>query len=381
MRTVWIIAGQAMRVLTREKTTLFWMLAAPCLYTFVFGYAFRHQEDPSKAKAMLAVTNEDDGFLSARLIRSIRSENVQVDSLPSPPAEAPYRLLRIPAGFTRTLLKGDSTGLVLTKRSDANIEAEQTAVMAVRKAVYRLLAELSELSVRGMRADPENLASLDRRDPLVRVRVSYAGNRRVIPSGFNQQVPANVVQFGLIFVLIYAGTFVFSERKQGLLRRIRIGPVGFGQLFTGKLIGATGIALIQALILLGIGRFAFGVYYGDSPPALALVVICFCACIACMGLCLGFAVKQHEKMIGIAILSALTMSALSGCWWPLEISPPWMQKMALFLPSGLALRAFHLLISYGKGFGSVLPLCAGLAAYAFAFALVFSRLLKKQQSD
>ena len=194
-------------------------------------------------------------------------------------------------------------------------------------------------------------------------------------------MPANAVQFGLIFILIYAGTQLFEESKQGLLRRIRIGPVGFGQLFAGKLIGATSVALVQSALLFLIGRFVFGVYYGDSPAALALIVLCFCSCIASMGLCLGFAVKQQEKMIGIAILSALGMAAFSGCWWPLEVSPAWMQRVGLVLPSGLALRAFHLLISYGKGFGSVLPHCAGLAAYAVSFAVVFSRLLKNSTND
>jgi len=381
MRTVWIIARHFFRVITRQKSTLLWMLAAPCLYTFVFGYAFRKQDDPSHTKAVLTVFNEDDGFLSARLIRSMRSENIEVDSLRIAPAEVPTRLLRIPADFTAKVLNGGKAALVLSKRPDANIEAEQTAVMGIRKAAYRMLAEMSELSVRGKRADPKNFESLDRRDPLIRVQVSYAGNRRIIPSGFNQQVPANAVQFGLIFILIYAGIQLFEERKQGLLRRIRIGPVGFGQLFTGKLIGATSVALVQSALLFLIGRFVFGVYYGDSPAALALTVFCFCSCIASMGLCLGFAVKQQEKMIGIAILSALGMAAFSGCWWPLEVSPAWMQRVGLVLPSGLALRAFHLLISYGKGFGSVLPHCAGLAAYAVSFAVVFSRLLKRVQSD
>ena len=378
MKTVWIIARQFFRIVASDKTSLIWMLAAPCLYMAIFGYAFRRQENPSLTRASLAVVNEDRGFLSRRLLRSIGSENIAIDSLGLPPATDPPRLLLIPAEFTEKILRKEKAVLVLRRRPDANIEAEQTAVMGIRKAAYRLLAEMSELSVSGRRPDPQNLASLDNRDALIRLQVSYAGNRRIIPAGFNQQVPANVVQFGLIFILIYAGSYVFEERKKGLLKRIRTGPVGFGQLFAAKLIGATCVAAVQSTLLFCIGRFVFGVYYGDSPAALALAAVCFSACTASMGLCLGFAVNQHEKMIGIAIVSALTMAALSGCWWPLEVSPSWMQKLALFLPSGLALRAFHLLISYGKGAASILPHCAGMAAYAAGFAVLFSMLLRKR---
>jgi ABC-2 type transport system permease protein len=379
MRTIGILARQVLRIVAKEKSTLFWMLAAPCLYISVFGYAFRQQGDPSKATASLAVLNEDGGYLSSRLIRSIRSENISIDSLKRRPDDTPFRLLVIPAGFTDKVLRGEKIVLTIDRRPDANTQAEQTAVMGIRKAAYRLLAELTEMSVSGGKADPRRFEALDRREPLIRVDASHAGNRRIIPTGFSQQVPANLVQFGLIFILIYAGTSVLDERKHGLLRRIRIGPVGFGHVFTGKLLGTTVLALTQALLLLGIGRFVFGVYYGNSPAGLALLVLAFSVCVASMGLCLGFAMKQHEKLVGVAVFSSLLMSALSGCWWPLEISPPWMQRLALALPSGIALRGLHLLISYGKGFGAVWPHALGLSAYAAGFAVLFSVLLKRRK--
>ncbi len=377
----------------RDKATLFWMFIMPVVYIFIFGSAFRGGNDPSRSWASLAVENRDAGFLSQRLIASIGSENVILDSLNSVfrpasgavvtdsasgrPGSELVRALIIPAGFTDSLLRGEKVHLVLRKCPDSNIEAEQTAIMAVRKASFRLLADAAETSASGKRITQKSLSGLDGRSPRVTVQTSYAGRHRVIPSGFSQQVPANIVQFGMIFLFVYAGSFIYEERRKGVLKRIRTAPVGFRQLFLSKLAGASTLGLFQAGLLLLIGRFAFGVYYGSSLPGLLLLVAAYCVCVAAMGLCLGFAVKEHDKLIGIAIVSGLFMAAVSGCWWPLEIAPAWMQKVALVLPSGIALRGLHLLISYGRGFEAVLPHIVGLAGFGAGCAFLLSRLLKK----
>jgi ABC-2 type transport system permease protein len=389
IRQFWVICF-------REKSALFWMFILPVIYIFIFGSAFRGGNDPSRSRASLAVENRDDGFLSQRLIASIGSENVGIDSLNSVfrptsgrsagdsaaarSGEEPVRTLIIHAGFTDSLLRGEKVHLVLKKRLDSNLEAEQTAVMTVRKAAFRLLADAAETAASGKKITPKSLSGLDGRSPRVTVQASYAGRHRVIPSGFSQQVPANIVQFGMIFLFAYAGSFIYEERRKGVLKRIRTGPVGFRPLFLSKLAGASTLGLFQAGLLLMIGRFAFGVYYGSSLPGLVLLVAAYCVCIAAMGLCLGFAVKEHDKLIGIAIVSGLFMAAVSGCWWPLEIAPAWMQKAALVLPSGIALRGLHLLISYGRGFEAVVPHIAGLAVFGAGFTLLFSTLLKRQQN-
>jgi ABC-2 type transport system permease protein len=383
-------------VVIRERAALVWMFVVPCIYIFIFGSAFRGGNDPGRSRADLAVDNGDDGFLSRRLIAFIGSENVALDSANSvfegkrSGAAAgktgkgsgwePFRTLVIRTGFTDSLLKGRTVHLSMKKRPDSNLEAEQTALMAVRKASFRLLADAAEVSASGKRIVPKTLSGMDGRTPLITVRSSYAGRHSVIPSGFSQQVPANLVQFGMIFLFVYAGSFVYEERRKGVLKRIRTAPVGFRHIFISKLAGATTLGMVQAGLLLLIGRFGFGVYYGSSPAGLVLLVAAYCVCIAAMGLCLGFAVKQHDKMIGIAIGSGLFMAAVSGCWWPLEVAPPWMQKAALVLPSGIALRGLHLLISYGRSFESVVPHIVGLVGLGAGFTLLFSTLLKRHQN-
>jgi ABC-2 type transport system permease protein len=381
MRTIWLIGLQSLQHLMKDRTAVIWMLIVPCLYIFVFGSAFRGGSDPSRSTADLAVDNQDEGYLAERLIAGLKSENLRIDILTKIPEKHPIRMLSIPDSFTTNLLKGKKVHLLLTKRPDSNLEAGMTAVMGIRKAYYRLLADLAEIAVAGQKKEPASFTQLDQREPLIGVQTSYAGKHVIIPSGFHHTVPANIIQFSLIMLFIYGGATILEEKQNGLLRRIRIGPVDFLQLFLGKLLNVLWIGFVQIALLMIVGRFVFGVYYGSSPVSLVLLVIVYCLAIGSMGLCMGFVIKGHDKLIGVSIVVGLSMAALSGCWWPLEVSPPWMQKFAMVLPSGLALKALHQLISFGKGFEAVWPFILVLGGFAVLFSFLFARILARNQAQ
>lgn len=372
MKSIWILAVQSLRLLARDKTSVIWMLIVPCLYIAIFGSAFRYQNDNTQAKADITVLNKDGGMLAERLIKSMKSENINIQIEEQTPEELPLRLLTIPENFTYRLLKGKKDTLTYQSRTDANIEAGMTAEMGVRKSAYRMLADLAELKVKNHKFDEKGFRMLDDRPSLVNVESSYAGIHETIPSEFEGQVPAQIVQFTLLILLIYAGSMLFEEKQKGLLRRTRIAPIRFIQIYLGKLLGAMLVGIIQIAILLVIGRFVFGVYLGKSIFALILLTLTYATSIGAMGLTLGFLIRNGEKLLGISIISGLGMAAFSGCWWPIEITPDWMQKAALFLPPGLALRAFHRLISFGNGFGDVLPYILGQAGFAIVFSLLFA---------
>lgn len=377
MKSVWTLTVQVLRLLVRDRTSVIWMLIVPCLYIAVFGSAFRYQRDPSRYKATLTVVNRDGRQLAERLIRSLESENLELIVETLPPETAPVRMLTIPGHFSDRLMRGEKDTLFYQSRTDGDIEAGMTAEMAVRKSVFRTLADLAELRVKRLRWDESGFRKLDERDPLVHVKSAYAGVHETIPSGFTGQVPAQVVQFTLLIIFIYAGSALFEEKQKGLLRRIRTAPVGFVQLYFGKLLGAVLVGVIQMTLLFAVGRLGFGVDLGRSLPALALLTLTFATSVAALGLILGFLIRNGEKLLGVSIISALALAAFSGCWWPIEITPPWMQKAAMFLPSGLALRTLHRLISFGDGFWDVFPYILGQAAFAVGFSLAFAYIFTK----
>jgi hypothetical protein len=165
MKPVFIIALHHLRLIFKEKSTLLWMVLLPLLYILVFGNAFRSGGDASQQKSYLGVYNQDQGFLAQWLIRSIASENIQLDSLSAIPENTPTRMLVIPADFTQKLVNGEQVTLVLKKKQDTNLEAEAAASMAIRKAYFRILADLTELVVNDKELNTVNMNKLSERPP------------------------------------------------------------------------------------------------------------------------------------------------------------------------------------------------------------------------
>ncbi len=379
MKNIMRIALQSLRIVLKDKSSVVWILIVPVVYISIFGNVFNFQNDVTKYRANLSILNQDNGFLSDLLIQGIASENVAITQLDSLPAEPPLRLLIIPPNFTTRVLAEHETQLQLQKKPDSDMEAEMTAKMAVRKSYIRILASMAELKIDNAEIDSAQIAEINQREGLIYVESRYAGKHKIVPTGFNHQVPANIVMFTMLVLFIYAGNMILDEKRNGLLRRIAISPVQHWQLFSGKLLGGTLVGIVQILILLAVGRFVFGVYYGPSPAALVVLSLLFAMTVSAIGLSIGMFFESEEKVTGLGIILAISMSAISGCWWPLEIAPGWMAQIASILPSGIALSGYHQLISYGRGFQAVLPNIIQLLLTTVLFALVFANRLSKQQ--
>ena len=67
------------------------------------------------------------------------------------------------------------------------------------------------------------------------------------------------------------------------------------------------------------------------------------------------------------MLAANALAALGGCWWPIEITPAWMQFVQKLIPTGWTMDALHKLISFQADASSVIPNIAMLLAAAAVF--------------
>jgi ABC-2 type transport system permease protein len=95
-----------------------------------------------------------------------------------------------------------------------------------------------------------------------------------------------------------------------------------------------------------------------------------------LGLCLGSLVRSPERAQGLAIVASLFMSAIGGCWWPLEIVPEWLRFAGHVFPTAWGIDALHILLAWGGGVGDVLPQVAALLAYAVVFVGIGAKSLR-----
>ena len=63
----------------------------------------------------------------------------------------------------------------------------------------------------------------------------------------------------------------------------------------------------------------------------------------------------------------------SGCWWPIEVTPEWMQMLQKAIPTGWTMNALHKLISFQAGPMSVIPNVLLLVAGTVVFGVLAAR--------
>ena len=141
-------------------------------------------------------------------------------------------------------------------------------------------------------------------------------------------------------------------------------PIRRWELVIGKVYGRFLLGGVQIIFFLLLGQFIFKVNLGQNLFAILLTLGLYAWVAASLGVWIGAAVKNEDKIIGLCVLASSIMAALGGCWWPLEIVPATLQVVAHFVPTGWAMEALHQLISFGGGWETVLPKLGVLALFA-----------------
>lgn len=373
----------------------------PLAFMFVFG-SFRGSSG-SAPRARLTVENRDSGFLSTELLQALRDENLHlVDSLPE--GEEAVRTLIIPPDFTRMVLNRERVTLVLWRGEGANLSASEAISMSIIKGIMRIVPCLIELETKALEQGGEHFSiagdtisgnlwsligghtagldslhvafdSLQARERIVSVSTAVAGNGRDIPTGFQGSVPGSLVMF-VLMSMAFGGMAITIERESGVLRRLGVTPARAVDVVMGKLLGRMWVACIQILFLLAAGKFLFRISLGSSYLALVLLMVAFAFCTGGYSILFGSLFKNPEQVAGVAVIATLIMSALGGCWWPLEVVSRPFQILAFVFPTGWAMNGLHKILSFGLGTEAVIPHIMVLAAFGAAFLLGASKKLK-----
>ena len=199
------------------------------------------------------------------------------------------------------------------------------------------------------------------------VAVATGGADAQVSSGTNQSSPGSLVNFGLVSLLLSSAIVFVNERVNGTLRRLVTSPISIFTLLTGKIAGPVVMGILQTLLLVGIRQWVFGVAWGRSPLALAVVALSFILAGVSIGIFLSTLVRTSDQAVSIMIGTSMMLAALGGAWWPLEITPRFMQQIGHLLPSAWAMDGFQSVILRGAGVAEVAQPTLILLGFAVVF--------------
>lgn len=391
------IAAHYWRTTLLSRNVFIFALAMPLIFTFVLGSVLERGDEPSRWP--LAVVDEDGSRLSQALHdRLLSAPGLEVDAgrdrtaaLAGVEADDLVAALLIAPGFGAALERGEPTALELVT-SATQMRPAQSVEQSVWAAVSELSGVVQSAEIAAGVAGKLGLAasagareaifaeSLDRAQmawsgelpAVVRSQpVTRLANAASLPNGMAQSSPGMLVTFALVFLLNGAGVIIL-ERSQGTLRRLLVMPMGKGVILGGKLVGIFVAGLAQAAILILAGQFLFGVNWGQAPAALALMVLATTFAITSLGMMIAGLARTFAQAAALSNILMYSIAAIGGAWWPIEITPAWMQQIARLTPTFWAMQGYNDIITRGLGLPAVLPetlVLLGFGAIFLAFGV------------
>lgn len=166
-------------------------------------------------------------------------------------------------------------------------------------------------------------------------------------NSFDQYVPGFGITFLLIDILWGVSVGLIDERDWGTLQRLQVSGAPMSGLLSGKLTARFLIGFVQMVVLLGVGRVLFGISLGPSPALLLLPTAAIAFSAAAFGLVIAAIARTRDAVLPLGSVGAMTMSAVGGCWWPLNFEPAWMRAAAQWIPTTWTMRAYNDLMIRG----------------------------------
>ncbi len=394
----WQITLKDLRLLLRDRRTLFILVALPMIFITILGMStgqFLTMQDKNQL-IQIAIVNEDPGEMAAQFVDNLRRK-----------AGLDAKLV-----VNREVALGKlETGIFMSVISIGPRFQERVEALTVADMVYVDEGQLSEglksldievicrpafMNTEGIvrqlvfASAVQSLAPfVTRRNKLAsRIidngRVDFAELRETAASNtppaqkdaaasatrgnvYQVLVPSYTVMFAFFLVNIMARSFI-DERDIGTLCRLRMAPVSRAGLLLGKTAPFFIISLVQSALLFLFGRLLFGMSWGAMPAGLIPVVLCTSLSATALGLLVATLARTESQVAAYATFLVITMAGISGCLMPRDWQPQLMQQISLITPHAWALMAYdQLLVREHLNVAVVSGHCAMLLMFAAVF--------------
>lgn len=402
------VALNNIRIFSRDRAGWAWSLVLPIVFTVVVNLAFGSQSGEGSEtgaqvpRAKVAWVDEDASRASA-ILRQALEQEAGLQILPvgdRAQAEAQIRerkvswAIVVPQGLKAKLFQGERAEIVLMEPPEnTNPLVNEGALRAARHLEGLNLAAAfalkQERELRSGGGGPSGKAAVPdlaawelalrfadsewQRDPPLTVTYSEVDSlaKEVHPQGWDMGTQSSV---GFMVMFVMMATFahtssILEEKRQGTWARLLSTPTSPTSILAGKLLGIYAQGLIQVAVLVAFSALVFKVSWGRSPLATGLVLLAYLAATVGLALLVAAWSRSLAQASYLGIFLTIVTSMLGGAWWPLEIMPATMQKVALAVPAGWAMRGLLDAIIRGADLMTVFPSAGALLGMAAVFFL------------
>jgi ABC-2 type transport system permease protein len=340
---------------------VFWTLAFPLVFIVLFGLIFQGSgttrltlgwvdDDKSAAAAQLrAGFAALEGVTLVDATREAAVDDMKVGKVDS--------VLVVPAGYGAALATAEtSAGGPPTQIEVYTDPSRPQLAGSVYQAVGTVLG----------------VVNLGGRPPLVvpSPQTVQTENLNAISYFVPSMLGLSVMQVG-----IFAAIPLVADREKLILKRLAATPLRRWQLVGSNVLMRLLIALVQAVIIVGVGAIFFGVRITGSIPMVVGFVVLGAVAFLALGYVVASYTMTEDSANGVTSVIQFPMMFLSGTFFPIDQMPDVLQSIARIIPLTYLSDALRQVMVGGAAFAPLsvcaavlmgwLVVCFGIAAVKF----------------
>ena len=354
---------KALRALTRanirgylrDRQALFWTLAFPLIFVVLFGAIFSGgdntitvawvDQDASPASAQLRAA-----FASAPNVKLV--DMTQEAGLDAMKTGENSGVIVVPKGYAAIVATAGADASRQTTITYYIDPSQTTASGAMTSYVNGVLAQVN------LGGRPVAIVSAPRPIQTERLNaISY-----LVPS---------ILGMALMQTGIFAAIPIVADRQKLILKRLAATPLRRWQLIGSNVIMRMLIALVQFVLIVGVGVVAFDVQIVGSLVGMAALAILGSLAFTATGYVIATLARTEDAANGMTSAIQFPMMFLSGTFFPIALMPQALQTVARFLPLTYLSDALRQVMVGGVAYAPLwvcVAVLAGWTVVCFGFA-------------
>ena len=402
LRHVWFIAVKDLKLFVTDRMALGSFILFPFLFVALFNIVLGSVGSEDERLELHIVTQEDSDGLSHQIAKAMETEDEAElepgellviwdedyeEALKAVADDRSNGFLAFPEDFTDGISLGYGANIEVVvdpeatyDRAALNSIAEAIASQVGLQQVVR--SAITGFMLEGWLDSPGDTARIGEETPEL---LSVQGGVRMRPSLVEYEVetvgeveaeepstfviPGYLVMFVFMAAAFSAETIV-RERQNHTLERLLATSVRRASILCGIFAGTAAKGLIQIAVFWTVGLLVFHMDLGASPAAVVLLSILMVVMSAAFAIMLATMARTQRSASSMAMVTSLVLAPLGGCWWPLFITPRWMQFIAKMTPHGWATTGFNKLLVFGGDFSAAVPEMLAVLGFGILFGAI-----------
>ena len=366
MRNLLILTMNTLKITFRKKSNIIVYLVLPVVIIMLT----MSLNGSGNSKINIGINNNDiNGVLAKDFIEEIRNQDrynikiVEEKEIKNLVADSKVDcVLTIPENFDEGIYNN-----TFSKLDISSIKGEDATGFIQSYANYYIKNLLSLSKASEGNKDSFNKLYSGFRSETLKLHTNLVKDKSA-----NKKTVFASIGYLIMFMLLGASTtssLILKEKRERTYFRIFSTSVNSKIYIGANILANMFIMLIQSILVIVSSKYIFKLNMGVPDFQLLAILLTFgLVCVTLGILIVAFSSTSYHAST-IATIITVPTCMISGCFWPKELMPDFMQKIANFLPQTWALEAIKQ-IQNGDTFVAVLPCLAILIAFSLSFFLV-----------